>query len=54
MVEVARRAFEEKGVVVKVGFNHRFHPALRKAREIFESDWETSSKATLCSSTRPT
>ena len=29
----ARRA----GVVVKVGFNHRFHPALLKAREIWES-----------------
>jgi len=37
VVEVARRAFEENGVVVKVGFNHRFHPALLKSREIFES-----------------
>lgn len=25
------------GVRVRVGFNHRFHPALQKAREIFES-----------------
>lgn len=24
------------GVTVKVGFNHRFHPALRKAKEIFD------------------
>lgn len=24
------------GVVVKVGFNHRFHPALRQAKELFE------------------
>jgi predicted dehydrogenase len=25
------------GAIVKVGFNHRFHPALQKAKEIFES-----------------
>jgi len=25
------------GVCVRVGFNHRYHPALTKAREIFES-----------------
>jgi predicted dehydrogenase len=31
------RAAAAKGVVVKVGFNHRFHPALRKARQIFDS-----------------
>ncbi len=30
-------AAERAGVCVQVGFNHRFHPALRKAREIFES-----------------
>lgn len=24
------------GVIVKVGFNHRFHPALRQAKELFE------------------
>lgn len=42
----ARRAFElapvieaarRKRVQVRVGFNHRYHPAFRKAREIFES-----------------
>ena len=37
VVETANRAFRESGVVVKVGFNHRFHPALLKAREIFET-----------------
>ena len=37
VVDAAKRAFAERGVVVKVGFNHRFHPGLRKAREIFES-----------------
>jgi predicted dehydrogenase len=30
-------AARESGVVVKVGFNHRFHPAFQKAREIFDS-----------------
>src|SRR5262249_29115340 len=25
------------GVLVKVGFNHRFHPAFRKARELFDA-----------------
>ena len=25
------------GVIVKVGFNHRFHPAFQQAREIFDS-----------------
>jgi predicted dehydrogenase len=33
----ARRAFDSNGRVVKVGFNHRFHPAFLKARAIFES-----------------
>jgi predicted dehydrogenase len=42
----ARRAVEldpllaasrKTGALVRVGFNHRFHPALRKAREIFEA-----------------
>jgi predicted dehydrogenase len=28
---------EAKGLVVRIGYNHRFHPGLRKAREIFES-----------------
>lgn len=30
-------AAQDSGVVVKVGFNHRFHPAVRKAREIVDS-----------------
>ena len=30
-------AAKDSEVVVKVGFNHRFHPAVQKAREIFES-----------------
>jgi predicted dehydrogenase len=30
-------AVQQSGVTVKVGFNHRFHPALLKAREIFAS-----------------
>ncbi len=30
-------AAERRGRIVKVGFNHRFHPALLKAREIVES-----------------
>jgi len=30
-------AFKTSGVVVKVGFNHRFHPALLKANEIVAS-----------------
>lgn len=33
IAEVARRT----GALVRVGFNHRFHRAFRKAREIFES-----------------
>jgi predicted dehydrogenase len=33
LVNAARAA----GVVAKVGFNHRFHPAFQKAREIFDS-----------------
>ncbi len=30
-------AARERGLVVKVGFNHRFHPALLKAREIWST-----------------
>lgn len=30
-------AAEKNGRIVQVGFNHRFHPALQKAREIFDS-----------------
>lgn len=29
---------EKRGVLVRVGFNHRYHPALQKARELFEAD----------------
>ncbi|HKR62471.1 MAG TPA: Gfo/Idh/MocA family oxidoreductase, partial [Thermoanaerobaculia bacterium] len=30
-------AQKKSGCLVHVGFNHRYHPALRKARELFES-----------------
>jgi predicted dehydrogenase len=30
-------AARDAGVIVKVGFNHRFHPAFQKARAIFDS-----------------
>lgn len=33
LIELAHK----HGVCVRVGFNHRFHPAVRKAREIFDS-----------------
>ncbi|MDB5296210.1 MAG: iolG 3 [Phycisphaerales bacterium] len=33
----ARQAFDDVGTVVKVGFNHRFHPALAKAKQIIDS-----------------
>lgn len=36
-LEPALAAVRKAGVVAKVGFNHRFHPALLKAREIFDS-----------------
>jgi predicted dehydrogenase len=36
-LEPISRLARASGVVVKVGFNHRFHPAFRKAREIFDS-----------------
>jgi predicted dehydrogenase len=36
-IEPLARLARQAGVIVKVGFNHRFHPALRKAREIFDS-----------------
>jgi predicted dehydrogenase len=35
LAEVAEHA-EKKGVVVTVGFNHRFHPAVQKARELVD------------------
>jgi predicted dehydrogenase len=33
LIDAARRA----GRLVRVGFNHRYHPALRKARELFDA-----------------
>jgi predicted dehydrogenase len=32
-----REASEQTGVVVRIGFNHRYHRSFQKAREIFES-----------------
>jgi predicted dehydrogenase len=37
VVTAARNAYETHGVIVKVGFNHRFHSAFLKARELFDS-----------------
>jgi len=36
-VQAARDAANRSGAIVKVGFNHRFHPAFVKAREIWAS-----------------
>jgi predicted dehydrogenase len=36
VAQAARDAFAKNGVIVKVGFNHRFHPAFIKARELFD------------------
>jgi predicted dehydrogenase len=36
-VRLAERAGRETGALVKVGFNHRFHPAFRKARELCDT-----------------
>jgi len=36
-LDIVAEAAARTGVRVRVGFNHRFHRALRKAREIFES-----------------
>jgi predicted dehydrogenase len=36
-LEPVVQAARDANVIVKVGFNHRFHPAIVKAREIFES-----------------
>jgi predicted dehydrogenase len=36
-LEPVARAAREAGSIVKVGFNHRFHPALLKAREIIDT-----------------
>jgi len=37
VAEFAAESFAVDGVIVKVGFNHRFHPALAKAKEIFDT-----------------
>jgi len=36
-MEALHAAAEQRGVKVRVGFNHRYHPAFQKAREIFSS-----------------
>lgn len=36
-LDAVKRAATDRGVCVRVGFNHRFHPAILKAREIFET-----------------
>jgi predicted dehydrogenase len=33
-----KAAAERSGAQVRIGYNHRFHPALLKARELFDSD----------------
>jgi predicted dehydrogenase len=35
-LRATRAAVEQAGVVAKVGFNHRFHPALAQARQLFD------------------
>ena len=37
LAEVVASAKYSPGSIVKVGFNHRFHPAMLKAREIFDA-----------------
>ena len=36
-LEEIAAAAQARGVRVRIGYNHRFHPSFRKAREIFES-----------------
>ena len=36
-LETVREAANRSGRLVRVGFNHRYHPAFRKARELFQS-----------------
>jgi predicted dehydrogenase len=36
-LQPALEAMQRAGVVVKVGFNHRVHPAIAKARELFDA-----------------
>jgi predicted dehydrogenase len=37
VAKAAHDAFTKNGTIVKVGFNHRFHPAFLKARELFDA-----------------
>ena len=37
-LELVKLAAAKTGVRVRVGYNHRFHPALRKARELVDAD----------------
>lgn len=36
-LRTVQAAAEQTGAQVRIGYNHRFHPALRRARELFES-----------------
>ena len=36
-LRIVQTAAVQTGVRVRIGYNHRFHPALQKARELFES-----------------
>ncbi len=36
-IDAVMAAQNKSGKLVRVGFNHRYHPALRKARELFEA-----------------
>lgn len=36
-LQIVQRVASDRGVVVQVGYNHRFHPAIRKALSIVES-----------------
>lgn len=36
-IQVLQTLAKESGALVRAGYNHRFHPAIRKAREIFDS-----------------
>src|SRR3990167_239062 len=33
------RSANENGLILKCGFNHRHHPAIQKAKELWESGW---------------
>jgi|SRR5688572_19900705 len=36
-LRTVQAAAQKTGALVRIGYNHRFHPALQKARELFES-----------------